>query len=65
MKTAILEIKGIHCKSCEMLIGDTLIELGVKELLFNGNRLTVSFDENKLTLHQIKQAIRGEGYKVN
>lgn len=65
MKTAILEIKGMHCKSCEILIEDILNELGVKDLLFKSNKLTVSFDENKLTLNQIKEAIRKEGYGVD
>lgn len=65
MKKVILEIGGIHCKSCEMIIEDALIGLGVEGMSFRGNKLKVLFDEKKLTFDQIKQAIRKEGYKVD
>lgn len=65
MKTITLEVGGIHCKSCEMLIEDSLKDLGVEKMSFKGNKLTLSFDEDKIKIDQIKKAIRDEGYKVN
>lgn len=64
MKKIILEIGGIHCKSCKIVIEDSLNELGVKDLIFDDNKLTVGFDEDKITVKQIKDCIEKEGYKV-
>jgi copper chaperone CopZ len=61
MKTT-LTIKGIHCKSCEMLIKDALEEIGVKDATFNKDQLTI---ESDISLEKIKKAIRSEGYEVN
>ncbi len=65
MKTEILKVEGIHCKSCELIIEDSLNDIGVKELSFNGNQLKVSFDETKISIGKIKQTIKKEGYKVD
>lgn len=65
MKTQTLEVKRIHCKSCELLIEDSLKDLGVEKITFKKNWLTVSFDEERLTSNQIKSAIRNEGYQVD
>jgi copper chaperone CopZ len=61
MKTT-LTIKGIHCKSCEILIKDALEDIGVKDATFNKDQLTIDSD---ISLEKIKKAIRGEGYEVN
>jgi copper chaperone CopZ len=60
MKTT-LTIKGIHCKSCEMLIKDALEDIGVTDSTFNKDKLTIDSD---ISLEKIKKAIRSEGYQV-
>ncbi len=65
MKTVFLKIKGIHCKSCKMVIEGNLEDIGIRDIAFNNNELKLSFDENKLTLNQIKQAIKKDGYGVD
>lgn len=63
MKKEKMNVEGMHCKSCEMLIRGELEENGVK-VSFKGNELTVEFDEKKITLDKIKEIIKEEGYKV-
>lgn len=64
MKSVTLVVDGMHCKSCELLIGDSLKEIGVEKTSFEGNKVKILFDENRLNLNQIKQVIREEGYRV-
>ena len=60
-----LKIKGMHCKSCKMLIEDALDDLGVKSNVDNEKgTATIEFDENKISADKIKKAIEKEGYKV-
>jgi len=66
MKNATLIVDGIHCKSCEMLIEGSLKDVGVEKVFFGKNNMVkVFFEENKVKLNKIKEAIRNEGYKVN
>ncbi len=64
MKNVTLVVDGMHCKNCELLIEDSLKEIGVEKTSFEGNKVKILFDENRLNLNQIKQAIREEGYKA-
>ena len=60
-----LKIKGMHCKSCEILIQDSLEELGVKSKAdHKKGAVEVEFDNNKISQDKIKQAIEKEGYKI-
>lgn len=61
MKTT-LNIKGMHCHSCEFLIGEALEDIGVKSSI-NSKKGTaiVQFDDSKISLDQIKKAISDEG----
>jgi len=63
MKILTLKISGMHCKSCAMLIEDSLKDLGVKTS-FKGDVLSASFDEKKISESEIKKAIKKEGYGV-
>ena len=58
-------VKGMHCKSCEMLIKDVVSEIdGVKKVdvsLIN-NTVTVDFDDKKENI--IIKIIEKEGYHV-
>ena len=60
-----LSIKGMHCKSCEILIQESLEELGVKAKADHKKGLVnIEFDESKTTKEQIIQAIAKEGYTI-
>jgi copper ion binding protein len=60
-------VKGMHCKSCEMILKDSIGELngvsGVSASAADG-KLKVSFDETKTTETEIKNTIKKEGYTV-
>ena len=62
-----VNIKGMHCKSCGILIKDSLLETeGVKEVLISheAGKAKVDFDESKVSLDKIKQLIKKEGFEV-
>ncbi len=62
-----LNVKGMHCKSCEMLIKDSLSEVdGVKkvDVSLTKNTVTVYYDEKKVKEGMIKNVIETEGYHV-
>jgi len=66
MKKLGLKVSGMHCKSCEVLLKDALVELGVKECSADhvSGRVVVVFDESKLDIGRIAGVIKKEGYKV-
>ncbi len=66
MKNETLYVEGMHCKSCEMLVEDALEELGVEktEVSHKEGTVKVTFNEEKVSLGEIKKAIKGEGYEV-
>jgi len=62
-----LNVEGMHCSSCEMLIGDELKELdGVNKIKVDhkSGTVEVKFDESKTTKQDIIETIKKEGYKV-
>ena len=62
-----LNVKGMHCKSCETLIKDSLESAkGVKsaEPSAKNGTITVDFDESIINEKKIKQIIADEGYEV-
>jgi copper chaperone CopZ len=61
------DVKGMHCRSCEMLIKDSLGEAkGIKQVdvSHKSGKLKVLFDEKLIDEHKIKEIITKEGYKV-
>ncbi|MDO8516525.1 MAG: heavy-metal-associated domain-containing protein [Nanoarchaeota archaeon] len=65
MKT-IIQISGMHCKSCSMLIKSDLEDLGVNaDIDHETGKSTLEFDETKITLEKIKATIKEAGYSVN
>jgi copper chaperone len=61
-----LNIGGMHCASCEMLISDAVDEIaGAKVLSISHKKgeANVSYD-SEATLAKIKGAIKKEGYSV-
>ncbi len=68
MKKAELSIKGMHCNSCTVLIKDALQETeGVKEAVVDlkKSKATINFDEIKITVDKLIEAIKKEGYEAS
>jgi copper chaperone CopZ len=64
---AIIMVNGMHCKSCEMLIKDVLMETeGVKkaEPYFAKGSVELEFDEKMVDAAKIKKIIKEQGYEV-
>lgn len=62
-----LNVTGMHCHSCELLIKDSLEELeGIKhaEASEKKGKVNVEYDANKVSIEKIKDAIRKEGYNT-
>jgi copper chaperone CopZ len=68
MKDIELKLKGMHCKSCVMLVNEALIDIkGVKSANaeLEKSNVKISFDDNLVKEKQLIDAIEKEGYKVN
>lgn len=64
MKTK-LTVKGMHCKSCETLIKDTLLEIkGVRSATADNKKGEVIVDHDNANTDDIKKAVQKLGYKV-
>lgn len=61
-----LEVGGMHCKSCKMLVEDALKELGAKEIKIEldekrkAGKVSCDFSDRE----KVVKAIEVEGYKV-
>ncbi|MAG08459.1 heavy metal transporter [Candidatus Woesearchaeota archaeon] len=67
MKNITLNVKGMHCSSCEILIKDSLEEtegISNAEVSHKDGTAEVSFDESKTDEELIKTIIAKEGYNV-
>jgi copper chaperone CopZ len=67
MKNITLNIKGMHCPNCEILIKDSLEEsAGIKNAEISDNKgiAKISFDDTVISEKQIKSIINKEGYEV-
>jgi len=65
MEKIILNVDGMHCKSCKSLIEDALNDLNVKSnVLLDENKVAISFDKKKVSVNAIKQEITKLGYLV-
>ncbi|OXM15491.1 copper chaperone CopZ [Paenibacillus herberti] len=65
MKTEVLQVKGMSCGHCVSSVEGAVKEAGgaAKVDLADG-KVTVEFDEAKLSLQTIKEAIEEQGYDV-
>lgn len=60
-------VKGMHCKSCEIIIKDDLLELkGINDVNVSSanSKVKVTFNENEINEKEIKKIIEKSGYKV-
>jgi len=66
MKNIELKVKGMHCRSCEMLVKDSLEEIqGVKKAEADHKKNLVKIEaEDKVDLEDVKAKIRELGYEV-
>ena len=63
MKTKI-QVKGMHCTSCEVLLQDELEDINVVSTFNHKNGTATIEFEPPVTLDQIKKVIETEGYTV-
>ena len=60
-----LNVKGMHCKSCEELIKEDFQDINVKaEVSYRTGILNIEFDEKQTNLNKIKEVIEKLGYKL-
>jgi copper ion binding protein len=69
MKKATLQLETLSCPSCLQKIDNAVKSLtGVDKesvnVLFNASKVKLSFDEEKLSIEQIEEAITALGYEV-
>ena len=67
MTSKILNVAGMSCDHCRMAVTKAVSALdGVKavEVSLENNTATVEFEESKLPLETIQQAIEAQGYEV-
>ncbi|MEI7689026.1 MAG: heavy metal translocating P-type ATPase [Candidatus Nomurabacteria bacterium] len=67
MQNNIYKIKGMHCASCSAIITKKLSKLeGVKDVRVNfaTEKANINFDENKIDLAQMNNAIEKLGYTI-
>lgn len=65
MKTVTLQVQGMSCQHCVRSIEGALKEIGAAGHVDLASRsVQVSFDESRVTLEQIKEAIEEQGYDV-
>ena len=60
-----LNVKGMHCKSCEVLLKDSLEEIpDVQVLKADHKKGFLEVEHPKEKIQQIKDLIKKEGYSV-
>jgi copper chaperone len=65
MQNVTLKVEGMSCNHCVNSIEGALKELGAKgNVDLSGGTVAVEFDDNKLSLDAIKEAIEEQGYEV-
>ncbi|HIW33801.1 MAG TPA: copper ion binding protein [Candidatus Paenibacillus intestinavium] len=65
MKNIVLNVEGMSCGHCVKSIEGALQELGATGTVdLSAKTVTIQFDESKLTLDNIKEAIEEQGYDI-
>ncbi|OUS75757.1 copper resistance protein CopZ [Paenibacillus sp. MY03] len=65
MKNITLNVQGMSCQHCVNSIEGALKEIGASgKVNLKGESVDVSFDEQKVSLEQIKEVIEEQGYDV-
>jgi copper chaperone len=67
MTSKIINVEGMSCDHCKMAVTKAVSELeGVSavEVSLENKTVSVDFEEERLSIDAIKQAIEGQGYDV-
>lgn len=65
VQTVTLKVEGMSCGHCVNSIEGTIKNLGVSgEVDLNTGSVTVEYDDSKISLDAIKEAIEDQGYDV-
>lgn len=65
MKSVTLDVEGMSCGHCVKAIEGALKSIDVTSRVDLGSKtVQVDYDESKLSLEKIKEAIENQGYKV-
>jgi copper chaperone len=65
MQQVTLQVNGMSCQHCINSIEQGLKEIGASgQVDLKANSVAVEYDETKLTLDTIKEAIEDQGYEV-
>ncbi|MDQ0902187.1 MULTISPECIES: copper ion binding protein [unclassified Paenibacillus] len=65
MSTIILKVEGMSCNHCVNSVEKAMKELGAEGKVNLANKeVEVQFDESKLSVEAIKEAIEEQGYDV-
>ena len=61
-----IKVSGMHCRSCEVLLEDSISEIkGAKVLSANYKKGEIKVTlENESLISEIKKVVEKEGYKV-
>lgn len=65
MKEVTLQVEGMSCGHCVKAVEGALEPLGARgEVDLAGKNVKVAYDESKVSLEQIREAIEEQGYDV-
>ena len=65
MEKITLNVKGMHCSSCENSIKKALKDIGAKASVdVKGGMVSAEYDSGKVDIKDIRAAIEKTGYKV-
>ncbi|MZQ82289.1 copper ion binding protein [Paenibacillus sp. 5J-6] len=65
MSNVILKVEGMSCNHCVNAVEKAMKELGAEgKVNLAGKLVEVEYDENKLSVEAIKEAIEEQGYDV-
>jgi len=65
MAKVTLNVKGMSCSHCVNAVEMAVREAGASGTVdLAGGTVTIEYDENTVTLEQLKQAIEDQGYDV-
>jgi copper chaperone len=67
MTSKIINVEGMSCDHCRMTVSKAVSALqgvGSVEVSLENNTVNVEFDESRLPLEAITQAIEAQGYNV-
>ncbi|MBM7570564.1 copper chaperone CopZ [Aquibacillus albus] len=67
VETKTLDVKGMSCGHCVNAVESSVNELDGIETVnvdLSANKVTVSFDDSKVQLEKVKEAIEEAGYDV-